>query len=112
MKKYNYINEIKAYDRTFYDNLIECIDTIWPKTSNGDEPKINICDDFDYVECHPGIDRKDDIECYLCLDKENIKITDIAKFAKMIEVDLEKFEVYSNQDEGISLYWEETIIYP
>lgn len=108
MFKYNYINSIKAYDNVFYDNLRESIKNVW-----GDSGVLRqIYDDLDYIECHPGIDRKDTIECHLLFYVNTIKVKDILSFAQKIKVSPDKMELYNYDDEKLGLYWEEEVIHP
>jgi hypothetical protein len=112
MEKYNYHNGIKVCDKTFYDNLEIAANIVWPANEQGVSPEIRVLDDLDYIECHPGMERDDDLDCYIYTNKDIIKVNDIINFAKMIEVNIDKFEVGYCEDTGISLYWEETVIHP
>lgn len=112
MEKYNYHNGIKLCDKTFYNNLDECINHVFNKNENDIKADVNVLDDLDYIESHPESDRTDDLECHLHLCSDSIKLHDIIMFAQMIEVEQDSFEVYRCEEKGIYLYWEETVIHP
>ena len=90
MDKYKYVNDVKIYDKVFYDNLEESINLVW-----GDKGDLRqISDDLDFIEDHPDMDRKDTIECHLQFYTDTIKVTDILSFSKKIEISPDKMEIY------------------
>lgn len=111
MNTYNYYNGIKVCDSTFYNNLDECINQVFNKNENDIKVDVNVLDDLDYIESHPESDRTDVLECHLHLYSDSIKLHDIIMFVQMIEVEQDSFEVYSCEEKGICLYWEETVIH-
>ena len=108
MENFNYIDGIKVCDKVFYDNLRESIKLVWEDSG----VLRQIYDDLDYIECHPGTERKDIIECHLLFYVDTIKVADILSFSNIINVSPDKMELYYNDDEKLSLYWEEEVFHP
>lgn len=112
MEKYNYINGLKVYDMTYYNNLHECINNIWCSEKGYAITKIDILDDYDYIECHTNVDRIDEIECYIYFASESITVSDIIDFSEMINIDPFTIEINNYGLDGLGIYWKEKVIHP
>lgn len=124
MKKFNYIDGIKAFDLEYDRILNECVKEVWNKDGNKPDFIINILDELDYIECCCPNKRTDEIWCYLYINICDIKICDIIRLAELIGVDYNKIEVLCNDNsedsvvrfkEGsvyLYLFWKDLVIHP
>ena len=108
----NDLEFVKVYDKNYDDNLHLALKTLWPQNEKGLVPKVRFLDDLDFLDCHPEMDRTDDLDCYVYINSNTIKLQDVIKFSEMIEVNQDAFEIWCSEEEGIYLYWEETVIHP
>lgn len=124
MKKFNYINGIKAYDSKYIKILKKCVKEVWHTEENMPDFITDILDNLEYIEYNNLDDRTDKIECYLHINILNIKIIDIIRFAELIGVDIRTMEIYYTEEsedsihyfsdhvDYSSIFWTDNIIHP
>lgn len=124
MKKFKYIDGVKAFDLEYVRILNECVKEVWHTEEDKPDFIFNVLDDLDYIEHNRLDDRTDEVDCYLYINILNIKICDIIRFAELLGVDIKTMELnftkesehtihyFSDHVDYTTLYWKDKVIHP
>jgi hypothetical protein len=111
MEEYKYLNGLRVGDKQFLRSFNIAAEYIWGKKEKGRKPDIGILDEYDYIACHPNVDKTDEIEFFLYFPTETFYMTDLICFADIINFDVARMFIGTSHDNKPVVTWKEKVIY-